>query len=145
MLCNEGSPLSTISAPYIPPHSSIGYLPGATTLVSSVHSASNIEADYTTKFSTDVYVDDEFDVFIGDDIEGINARIERIESLLGISPRSRALEAKYDWLKDIGDDYDTVISEMAGIVSAALSNITDKYVDAVKECSTMEKLKINND
>lgn len=135
--------------------SGMGFLPGGTLSIATLGNVGlgTISASGTStlldsgvglEVSADMTITDGADIYIDGNIEGVGERLARIESILGMSSRDRKLEAKYDWLQDIGEDYDNAVLEVAEAVGAALSKISDKYIEAVQECTTMEKLKSNN-
>lgn len=78
------------------------------------------------------------------DSEGLFARVERIENMLGISMRDRSLENKYPDLKAAGDEYEQHVRDALYAIHHAIKPLTIRYESIKDECSIMEKMKPSN-
>jgi len=73
--------------------------------------------------------------------EGVDARLNRIEAVLGITQRNPNLEDKYPDLREAGEEMDQAISEIQATLAKTISSISEAYNDFAGECEVMEKLK----
>ena len=110
-------------------------VPNAATLVYSSDVATNASyIDYTVG-----------DVYRATDSEGMGARIDRVEQILGIGQRDEKLESKYPELKQAGDDYHESINDIFDDIRARNRMASAPYEELRRHCEIMEKLKQNNE
>jgi hypothetical protein len=74
-------------------------------------------------------------------ISDMDARIDRIEKLLGTPTRKPKLERLYPDLKTSGERMDLVIAELYWEYITTVGSIVNKYDEHATECMTMEILK----
>lgn len=85
------------------------------------------------------------DVYRATDSEGMGARIDRVEQILGIGQRDEKLESNYPELKQAGDDYHESINDIFDDIRARNRMASAPYEELRRHCEIMEKLKQNND
>lgn len=107
-------------------------------IVGSTISVDSTSAYFIDSPKTNCYVNGDY--FVDTATEGLNARLRRIEQILGIIERDLSLEDKWPTLKKIGDRYDEAVGNAIGSLTAELDNITKEYIELKKEIETVVKL-----
>ena len=100
-----------------------------------------------TSGSTAITVSADGDIYQGarnDGKEGVFARLQRLETMLGILQRNRKLEKDYQPLADAGDEYDRLcdaaISRILDLTGGQLKKLANDYENMIQEAKVWRAL-----
>lgn len=81
------------------------------------------------------------DVYIEGSEQSLRDRLEKIEMVLGILPRSEKLEEEYPELQALGDMLEQEWEQKLEHVGGELRRLRQRYDKKIDECKVMEKMK----